>query len=213
MFVGLGYNENQYSLPRWMDLSISRQTVFDRIYTHMPTSAWMLMPFKIYHGGGDAAAFEPLSQHLPALNFGFAQYMGAGVASCYRGDRIFDTDVTKMLVKQWVSFYKKYRYLVTSDVVRVTRPDMQNIDAFMHVNWKLGDEKGLLLAFNPTPEPRSVNLTVPMYYTGIRGKALVSQREEGYHPYDIEVGPDGLEIEIPVTLSPMELTWYKMKEL
>lgn len=209
---GLGYNENQYSLPRWMDLSVSRQTVFDRVYTHTPTSAWMLVPLSVYHSGGEGAAFEPLSKHLAALNFAFAQYMGAGIAACYRGNHIFDTEETKELVKDWVSFYKKYRQLVTSDVVRINRPDMQGIDAFMHVNWKLPVEKGLVLAFNPTPEEKTTILTIPMYYTGIRGNvADVSEKENGYRTYEIEYGPEGIEIEIPVTLDPFDVTWFKIK--
>ena len=35
-----------------------------------------------------------------------AQYLGAGVAACYRGYRLYDTDRTKDLVKKYVLFYK-----------------------------------------------------------------------------------------------------------
>jgi len=208
---GLGYNENQFSLPRKMDLSVSRQTLFDRLYTHSPTSAWMFVPLVDYHGGGSAAAFEPLSKHLVDLNMAFAQYLGSGVAACYRGPRIYDTEETKELVKYWVSFYKKYRSLVTSDVIRIKRPDMQGIDAFMHVNWKLAVDKALVMVFNPTLEKLSTNLTVPMYYTGIRNQAAVSNRESGYKVYPIDVGPSGHELELPVTLAPFDVTWFKMK--
>ena len=212
LFIGLGYNENQYSLPRWMDLSISRQTVYDRVYSVLPTAGWMFVPLQVYHGGGNAAEFEPLQQHLAALNFAFAQYLGAGIAACYRGNRIYDSEETKELVTGWVSFYKKYRSLVTSDIVRITRPDMQNIDAFMHVNWKnQRDDKGLVLVFNPTPDQKTIDLVVPLYYTGIRNQALVSEQESGYKAYDIEIGPEGIEIIIPVSLDPLSTTWFKIK--
>ena len=48
--------------------------------------------------------------------------------------RLYDSNVTKSLVKKWVDFYKTYRDIVTSDIVHIRRPDMQSIDSFMHVN-------------------------------------------------------------------------------
>ena len=38
--------------------------------------------------------------------WGLAQYLGAGVAACYRGYRVYDTDRTESLVKKYVEFYK-----------------------------------------------------------------------------------------------------------
>lgn len=35
-----------------------------------------------------------------------AQYFGAGVQACYRGDAIFDAESTKAVVKKWADFYK-----------------------------------------------------------------------------------------------------------
>ncbi len=43
---------------------------------------------------------------MQEYEWGLAQYMGAGVAACYRGLRLFDTEETKALVKKWVHFYK-----------------------------------------------------------------------------------------------------------
>ena len=37
--------------------------------------------------GGDAAMFEPLSAHIAEYEWALAQYLGAGVAACYRGYR------------------------------------------------------------------------------------------------------------------------------
>ena len=49
--VGMGYNEQQYSLPRWEDLSISRQGMYDDTYHFLPTQGWMFVPIAVYHGG------------------------------------------------------------------------------------------------------------------------------------------------------------------
>ena len=38
--------------------------------------------------------------------WGLAQYLGAGVAACYRGYRVYDTERTRRLVMKYVEFYK-----------------------------------------------------------------------------------------------------------
>jgi len=126
--VGMGYNENQYSLPRWLDVSVSRQGMYDDLYHYIPTVGWMFVPLTQYHGGGDAATFEPLADHLVEYEWALAQYFGAGVAACYRGWRLYDSARTRDVVVKWVSFFKKYRRILISDVVHVRRPDMQVTD-------------------------------------------------------------------------------------
>ena len=49
--VGMGYSEQQYNLPRWQDLTISRQGMYDDTYYHLPTQGWMFLPLVQYHGG------------------------------------------------------------------------------------------------------------------------------------------------------------------
>lgn len=39
----------------------------------------MFVPLVEYHGGGAAATFEPLSEHLPDLEWHLAQNFGSGV--------------------------------------------------------------------------------------------------------------------------------------
>ena len=81
----------------------------------------------------------------------------------------------------------------------------------MHVNWKNNNDKGLVMVFNPTAQKKSTTLAIPMYYTGIRNKAFVSEQEAGYVGYDIGVGPQGIEIEVEVTLEAFSTTWFKIK--
>ncbi len=66
----------------------------------------MFLPLKNYEGGGPPAWFQPLTQHIKEYEWALAQYFTAGVQACYRGDRIFDSPLTKSLVKNWVDFFK-----------------------------------------------------------------------------------------------------------
>ncbi len=84
----------------------------------------------VLHPGGSAAEFEPLSKHLLEYEWALAQYLGYGVAACYRGPMLYDTIETKAVVQKWVGFHKTYRDILTSDIVHVRRPDMQGKKAY-----------------------------------------------------------------------------------
>jgi hypothetical protein len=102
----MGYNEGQFSLPRLVDLSVSRQGMYDDTFKRIPSEGWMFLPLQNYEGGGPGAWFEPLTEHIKEYEFALAQYFGAGVQACYRGNRIFDSPDTLKLVKKWVNFFK-----------------------------------------------------------------------------------------------------------
>ena len=118
--AGMGYDESQFSLPRWMDISISRQTVYVNTYHYIPSQGWMFLPLVQYHGGGEVATFEPLEQNLKAYEWALAQYFGAGVQACYRGFRLYDTEKTKQVVKKWTDFNRKYRSILQGDLIHVS---------------------------------------------------------------------------------------------
>lgn len=71
--TGMGYNEFQYSLPRWKDLSVSRAGMYDDLYMHLPTQGWMFVPLADYHSGGPEASF---AGHAAEYEFALSQYLG-----------------------------------------------------------------------------------------------------------------------------------------
>ena len=75
---------------------------------------FMFVPFTQYHGGGAAATIEPLNEHPDHYETRLRNLFGAGVQACYRGPRLYDTEQTRRLVAQWVSFYKQYRQILDS---------------------------------------------------------------------------------------------------
>lgn len=88
----LGYNEQQYSLPRWADLTVSRQGLLDDVYAKPAVLGWMFLPMKPYHAGGDGASFEPYVEHLQEYDFALSQYLGVGCGMTYRGDKLYDAE-------------------------------------------------------------------------------------------------------------------------
>jgi len=62
----------------------------------------------------------------------FNDDIGAGVAACYRGYRLYDTNETQALVTKWVSFYKKYRSILIRDIIHVRMIVLITIEFFKY---------------------------------------------------------------------------------
>ncbi|TVP99730.1 MAG: hypothetical protein EA359_16705 [Balneolaceae bacterium] len=170
--TGMGYRETNWSLPREQQEIIERQNIYDGTWTKTPSMGWMFVPLVEYHGGGAAATIEPLREHLEHYGQRLANLFGAGVQACYRGPQLYDAPETKALVKKWVSFYKKHREVLDADIIHLRRPDGRDWDGILHVNPK-GDEKGLLMLYNPLNEEIKRTIAVPVYYTGLHDQVVL----------------------------------------
>jgi hypothetical protein len=205
--TAMGYRETNWSLPRNEQEIIERQNVYDGTWEKTASMGWMMVPLTQYHGGGAAATIEPLSEHLPHYEARLANLFGAGVQACYRGPRIYDTDATKALVSKWVSFYKAHRQVLDADMIHLRRPDGRDWDGFVHVNPQ-GKEPALAFFYNPLQEAITREIRVPLYYAGLKGKALVSV--EGGSPETILL--DRTEsATIRVTIPAQGRTWLTFK--
>ncbi len=205
--IGMGYREDNWSLPRELQIVIARQNIYDGTWRKTPSMGWMMLPLVEYSGGGAAATLEPLSEHLREYGWHLAQNFGAGVQSCYRGPRLFDTDATEAVVKKWVSFYKAHRAILDSDFLHLRRPDGRDLDYILHVNPQL-EEKGLLMVYNPLPEPVSRTLTLPLYYTGLTENASIQERDG--RAQTIALGRQ-YRVELPVQVPADGVTWFLIK--
>lgn len=131
--TAMGYNEDQFSLPRWHDLHISRMGMYDDLYRLLPTQGWMFVPLDEYHSGGANATFQ---NHVVEFEWALAQYMGAGAAAAYRGQYLYDNTTAvgqqmKATALKWVTFYKTYRETLIQPIIHLRRPTMQSWDGWM----------------------------------------------------------------------------------
>jgi hypothetical protein len=201
---GIGYRENNWSLPRRHQLIHARQNAFDGTWESTPSMRWSFIPLAQYHGGGAAATIEPLNEHLDHYEMMLASNIGLGVQSALRGSRLYDTEKTKAMVKRLVDWYKKYRDILESDIIHLRRADGRGIDYMMHVNPNL-KEKGFLLVFNPTDDVIRKKIRVPLYYTGIAKTAHIREQEKNSQPYELN---RDYEIEMEVEVQPNWYNWY-----
>lgn len=206
--VGIGYREVNWSLPRDRQLIHTRQLNYDCTWERVPSSLWGFVPLVEYHGGGAAATLEPLSEHLHEYRMLMYQNYGAGVQACYRGPRLYDTDATKAVVKEAIAWYKAHREILNSDIIHLRKPDARDWDGIMHVNPMLR-ERALAMFFNPTAEEIVRTVRLPLYYTGLSGKALVKMENSAAKKYKISADS---KIELTVRIPANGFTWCVVEE-
>jgi hypothetical protein len=202
--TGIGYREVNWSLPRARQLVLGRTNIYDGLWDRTPSMCWTFTPLTQYHGGGAAATIEPLSEHLDDYKNQMIQNYGSGVQSCYRGPRLYDTEETKMVVKEVVDWYKKYRLILNSDIIHLRRPSGKDWDGFMHVNPAL-NEKGFVMFFNPTDEDIEREVSLPVYYTGLNKEAKVSEQDGEAKDYQIS---RDYKIDLKVKIPANSYNWF-----
>ena len=200
---GMGYRETNFSLPRERQILIARQNIYDGTFEKTPSMGWMFVPLVEYHGGGQAATFEPLCEHLDDYESHLAQNLGSGVMATYRGPRLYDTEQTKAVVKKWVDFFKKYRTILESDVIHVRRPDGRSIDCMLHANAQI-NPCGLAMLYNPTQTVQETTFKLPLYYTGLSETAKIREKEEEPKVYKID---RNYNVEIPIKMEAKSVTY------
>ena len=204
---GVGYRENNWSLPRRQQLIHTRQNIYDGTWESTPSMRWSFIPLAQYHGGGAAATIEPLNEHLDHYEMMLVSNLGSGIQSALRGPRLYDTEETRNMIKRVVAWYKQYRDILESDIIHLRRADGRDIDYMMHVNPHL-EFKGLLLVFNPTDHAIRKQLKISLYYTGLKERALVRERENEADTLRLD---RDYQVEMEVEVAPNWYNWYLIR--
>jgi len=200
----MGYREVNWSLPRAQQVIHTRQNIYDGTWEKTPTMGWMFVPLTEYHGGGAAATIEPLNEHRDHYSQMLYSNLAGGVQACYRGPRLYDTDETRILVQQWVNWYKRHREVLEGDMIHLRRANGRRPDYWLHVNPK-GREKGMLCIFNPTEQAFQQQLRVPLYYTGLSDQAVVTSFDGQIANYELD---RDYQITIDVEIPAKGFLWY-----
>lgn len=205
--TGMGYRESNWSLPREQQHIHARQNLFDGTWDKTPSMGWMMTPLVEYQGGGAPATIEPLKDHLVDYQLHLLNNLGYGAQSCYRGPRIYDTADTKAMVVKWVTWFKKYRDILESDVIHVRRADGRHLDAVLHVNPAL-PIKAMALIYNPTDQLMTDTLRFPLYYAGLSGKCKVEIGDSsGRSERPRQASMHGADLELEVAVPGKGCTW------
>jgi len=204
---GMGYREVNWSLPREQQRIHTRQNIYDGAWQKTPSMGWMFVPLTEYHGGGAAATIEPLNQHLDHYENMMVSNLGAGVQACYRGPRLYDSQETKDMVTKVIEWFKQHREVLEGDIIHLRRADGRDLDYWLNVN-PSGEEKGMLMVYNPLEKPITRKITVPLYYTGLKDQASV--QIDGGRPTLYQIDRDyNIQVEVPVAAN--SYSWVLIK--
>jgi len=202
--IAIGYREVNFSLSREQQMILNRQNIYDGLWEKTSSMSWGFVPLTKYQGGGTEAVLEPLSEHLKDYEQLMVQYYGAGVQACYRGPRLYDTEITKQTVINAITWYKKYRDILNSNIIHLRRADGRDWDGILHVNPQL-KTKGLLMLYNPLKEKITRTILLPLYYTGLTKTAQVKEKEGPTKSYTLN---RNYEIPITFSIAPESYTWF-----
>jgi hypothetical protein len=204
---GMGYREVNWSLPRAHQVIHTRQNIFDGTWTKTPSMGWMFVPLAQYHGGGAAATVEPLDEHLDHYRQMMLSNLGLGVQAHYRGPRLFDTDRTRQMVRESVTWYRQYRDILESDLIHGRRADGQDVDWMLHANPQL-EHRGMLCVYNPLAQDVTRTLRVDLYYTGLTDRAEVRAADSASQLVELDRRGQAL---VAVSVPAGEMGWYVIR--
>ena len=205
--IAIGYREVNFSLSREQQKILNRQNIYDGLWEKTPSMSWGFVPLTRYQGGGPEAVLEPLSEHLKDYEQLMFQFYGSGVQACYRGPRLFDNETTKQTVINSISWYKKYRSILNSDIIHLRRADGRDWDGILHVNPNL-PTKGMLLVYNPLKEKITRTIQVPLYYAGLTSAATIREKDGVENLYILN---RNYEAALTVTIEPESYTWFTIQ--
>jgi hypothetical protein len=146
--------------------------------------------------------------HLQHYEHRTADLFGAGVQACYRGPRLYDAPETEQMVKRMTSFYRQHRAILDSDILHLRRPDGRDLDYILHVNPEL-KEKGLLMIYNPCATEIQKEIQLPLYYTGLKTTAIVSERDQPSVQYNLA---RDYTIQLPVKIPANRYSWFVISQ-
>jgi hypothetical protein len=114
------------------------------------------------------------------------------------------------MVKKWTSWFKRYKRILTSDIIHIARPDGQGVDAIVHVDPSPSytHECGLAMFFNPTSESVNVTMALPLYYAGVEPGQQVQVQQEATGTEMTGKANGRSRIPVGISLGPSSFTWH-----
>lgn len=200
----MGYREAASNLTPAQQMLLGRQYVYDGTWIKQPTMGWMTLQLVGFYSNDPRIGLEPLCENIVRYENQLVQYLASGCQMTIRGRRLYDTPETKAMVSQWIDWFIKYRDILTSDIIHVSRPTGRDIDCIMHVNPKL-KEKGIVVFFNPTQNDITKEVRLPLYYTGLKGSAMFREQEGQAKRHSLDAAGNML---VNVTVPAESFNWY-----
>lgn len=206
--TGMGYREASANLTPQQQMLLGRQYIYDGTWHKLPTMGWMSLQLVGFYTNDPRVGLEPLCDNLDRYEAQLFQYLASGCHLTIRGNRLYDTPETKAMVKHHLDWFRRYRDILTSEIIHVSRPTGRDIDCMMHVNPFIA-HRGMVVVFNPTGRKIEKSLRLPLYYTGLEKKVTVTGSDGSKTVRKL----DGKqELLLPVSVEAGGSAWYLLEK-
>jgi hypothetical protein len=202
--TGMGYREASANLTPQQQLLLGRQYIYDGTWHKIPPMGWMTLQLVGFYTNDPRVGLEPLSENLDRYEQQLIQYLASGCKLTIRGNRLYDTPETKQMVSKWIQWFKQYRNILTSDIIHVSRPSGRDLDCMMHVNPFIS-HKGMVIVFNPTDREIEKIIQLPIYYTGLKERAMLTSEDNIPVVYSLD---DKGNLQLPVKIKAGGSAWF-----
>lgn len=206
--TGMGYREASANLTPQQQLLLGRQYIYDGTWHKLPPMGWMTLQLVGFYTNDARVGLEPLCENLSRYEQQLIQYLASGCKLTIRGNRLYDTPETKQMVQKWISWFKTYRDILTSEIIHVGRPTGRDLDCIMHVNPFI-KHKGMVVVFNPTDKDRTKEWRLPLYYTGLKEKVTVIAENGTRQVCRLD---ENHNLILPVTVKAQGTVWFLLEE-
>lgn len=206
--TAMGYREAASNLSLSQQMLLGRQYIYDGTWTKLPTMGWMTLQLVGFYSNDPKIGMEPLCENLDKYEANLIQLLGSGCQMTIRGNRLYDTPETKKMLSGYIDWFKKYRDILTSDIIHVSRPTGRDLDCIMHVNPFI-QHKGMVIVFNPTDCNITKDIRLPLYYSGLEGKATVVASDGARYNYTLDQKGN---LHLPVSIKAQEASWFLIEE-
>ena len=206
--TGMGYREASANLTPQQQQLLGRQYIYDGTWHKLPTMGWIGIQLVGFYTNDSRVGLEPLCENLDKYESQLMQFLGSGCQFTIRGNRLYDTPETKTMVKKCLDWFKKYRDILTSEIIHVSRPTGRDLDCLMHANPFIG-HKGMVIVFNPTEREITKEMKLPLYYTGVKKTATITDENGNKKVYTLN---DQEELTLPVSVKAGGTSWFLIEE-
>lgn len=206
--TGMGYREASANLTPQQQQLLGRQYIYDGTWHKLPTMGWIGVQLVGFYSNDKRVGLEPLCENIDRYESHLMQFLGSGCQFTIRGNRLYDTPETKAMVMRCLNWFKKYRDILTSEIIHVSRPTGRDLDCLLHVNPFLS-HKGMVVIFNPTDREITKEMKLPLYYTGLKGKATLTAEDGTKKSYELNSQE---EVILPVSVKAGGTTWLLIEE-
>lgn len=206
--TGMGYREASANLTPQQQQLLGRQYIYDGTWHKLPTMGWIGIQLVGFYTNDKRVGLEPLCENIDRYESQLMQFLGSGCQFTIRGNRLYDTPETKAMVQKCLDWFKKYRDILTSEIIHVSRPMGRDLDCLMHANPFI-DNRGMVIVFNPTERDITKTMKLPLYYTGLKGSANITAEDGSKKQYKLN---ENEELSLSVSVKAGGCTWFLIEK-